>query len=38
VRAGTRRDVNMGGLNTPLQASSAIEYLDDSEIRVISTP
>lgn len=33
VRAGTRRDLNMGGLNTPLQSSSAIEYLDDSEVR-----
>lgn len=33
VRAGTRRDKNMGGLNTPLLASSAIEYLDDSEVR-----
>lgn len=28
-----RRDKNMGGLNTPLLASSAIEYLDDSEVR-----
>ncbi|MCW8924822.1 MAG: PLP-dependent aspartate aminotransferase family protein, partial [Xanthomonadales bacterium] len=28
VRAGTRPDLNMGGLNTPLQPSSAIEYLD----------
>ena len=33
VRAGTRRDKNMGGLNTPLLSSSAIEYLDDSEVR-----
>jgi len=33
VRAGSRRDKNMGGLNTPLLSSSAIEYLDDSEIR-----
>lgn len=33
VRAGTRRDQNMGGLNTPLVSSSAIEYLDDSEVR-----
>lgn len=32
VRAGTQHDKNMGGLNTPLQASSAIEYLDD-EVR-----
>jgi cystathionine beta-lyase/cystathionine gamma-synthase len=33
VRAGTRRESNMGGLNTPLLSSSAIEYLDDSEVR-----
>ncbi len=33
VRAGTHRDQNMGGLNTPLISSSAIEYLDDSEVR-----
>lgn len=33
VRSGTRRDKNMGGLNTPLLSSSAIEYLDDSEVR-----
>ena len=33
VRAGTRHDKNMGGLNTPLLSSSAIEYLDDSEVR-----
>ena len=33
VRAGVRRDKNMGGLNTPLISSSAIEYLDDSEVR-----
>ena len=33
VRAGTRRDKNMGGLNTPLLSSSAIEYMDDSEVR-----
>jgi cystathionine beta-lyase/cystathionine gamma-synthase len=33
VRAGTHRDNNMGGLNTPLISSSAIEYLDDSEVR-----
>lgn len=32
VRAGTQHDANMGGLNTPLQPSSAIEYLDD-EVR-----
>lgn len=33
VHAGTRREKNMGGLNTPLMSSSAIEYLDDSEVR-----
>jgi len=33
VRAGNRRDKNMGGLNAPLMSSSAIEYLDDSEVR-----
>lgn len=33
VRAGNRHTANMGGLNTPLQASSAIEYLDDTEVR-----
>ena len=33
VRAGSRPELNMGGLNTPLQSSSAIEYLDDSEVR-----
>ena len=33
VRAGTRRELNMGGLNTPMMSSSAIEYLDDSEVR-----
>lgn len=33
VRAGSHREKNMGGLNTPLVSSSAIEYLDDSEIR-----
>jgi cystathionine beta-lyase len=33
VRAGSRREKNMGGLNTPLLSSSAIEYLDDSEVR-----
>lgn len=33
VRAGSRHDINMGGLNTPLLPSSAIEYLDDSEVR-----
>ena len=32
VRAGIQHDKNMGGLNTPLQPSSAIEYLDD-EVR-----
>jgi len=33
IHAGARRDINMGGLNTPVFASSAIEYLDDSEVR-----
>jgi len=33
VRAGTHHEKNMGGLNTPLLSSSAIEYLDDSEVR-----
>lgn len=33
VHAGMRRDKNMGGLNTPLFSSSAIEYLDDTEVR-----
>jgi cystathionine beta-lyase len=33
VRAGSRREINMGGLNTPMLSSSAIEYLDDSEVR-----
>jgi cystathionine beta-lyase/cystathionine gamma-synthase len=33
VRAGSRRKINMGGLNTPLFTSSAIEYMDDSEVR-----
>ena len=33
VRAGSRHENNMGGLNTPLLSSSAIEYLDDTEIR-----
>lgn len=30
VHAGSQRNLNMGGLNTPLQPSSAIEYLDDT--------
>lgn len=33
VRAGSRHEKNMGGLNTPMLSSSAIEYLDDSEVR-----
>ena len=33
VRAGMQREKNMGGLNTPLFSSSAIEYLDDTEVR-----
>lgn len=33
VHAGTHHEKNMGGLNTPMLSSSAIEYLDDSEVR-----
>jgi cystathionine beta-lyase len=33
VRAGAHREKNMGGLNTPMLSSSAIEYLDDTEVR-----
>jgi cystathionine beta-lyase len=33
VHAGSHREKNMGGLNTPLLSSSAIEYLNDSEVR-----
>lgn len=33
VHAGSHRELNFGGINTPVFASSAIEYLDDSEVR-----
>jgi len=33
VHAGSRRELNFGGINTPIFTSSAIEYLDDSEVR-----
>ena len=33
VHAGNRREINIGGINTPIFTSSAIEYLDDSEVR-----
>jgi cystathionine beta-lyase len=33
VHAGTRPDRNQGGLNSPILTSSALEYLDDSEVR-----
>jgi cystathionine beta-lyase len=33
VHAGSRRELNFGGINTPVFASSAIEYLDDGEVR-----
>jgi cystathionine beta-lyase len=33
VHAGSKRETNMGGVNTPVYASTAIEYLDDSEVR-----
>ncbi len=33
VHAGNRREINFGGINTPIFTSSAIEYLDDSEVR-----
>ncbi len=33
VHAGKRRELNFGGLNTPVFTSSAIEYLNDSEVR-----
>ncbi len=33
VHAGRRKELNFGGVNTPVFASSAIEYLDDSEVR-----
>jgi len=33
VHAGSRRELGFGGINTPIFTSSAIEYLDDSEVR-----
>jgi cystathionine beta-lyase len=33
VHAGTHKELNFGGVNTPVFTSSAIEYLDDSEVR-----
>ena len=33
VHAGQRKELNFGGVNTPVFTSSAIEYLDDSEVR-----
>ncbi len=33
VHAGGKRELNFGGINTPMFSSSAIEYLDDSEVR-----
>ena len=33
VHAGNRKALNFGGVNTPIFTSSAIEYLDDSEVR-----
>lgn len=33
VHAGSHRELNFGGVNTPIFTSSAIEYLDDSEVR-----
>jgi len=33
VHAGARRDLNRGGVNTPIYTSSALEYLDDTEVR-----
>jgi len=33
VHAGNRRELNFGGINTPIFTSSAIEYLDDTEVR-----
>jgi cystathionine beta-lyase/cystathionine gamma-synthase len=33
VHAGSRREINFGGINTPVFVSSAIEYLDDTEVR-----
>ncbi len=33
VHAGSARERNMGGINSPILTSSAIEYLDDTEVR-----
>jgi len=33
VHAGSHRELNFGGVNTPIFTSSAIEYLEDSEVR-----
>lgn len=33
VHAGSKRELNFGGINTPIFTSSAIEYLDDTEVR-----
>jgi len=33
VHAGSHKELNFGGVNTPIFTSSAIEYLDDSEVR-----
>ena len=33
VHAGSKRELNFGGVNTPVFSSSAIEYLDEPEVR-----
>lgn len=33
VHAGSHKELNFGGVNTPIFTSSAIEYLDDSQVR-----
>ncbi len=33
VHAGGKRELNFGGVNTPVFSSSAIEYLDEPEVR-----
>ena len=33
VHAGGKRELNFGGINTPVFSSSAIEYLDEPEVR-----
>ena len=33
VHAGSKRELNFGGVNTPVFTSSAIEYMDDTEVR-----